>query len=465
MGVLTLRHQRHGRKSSRPSISVFISSFLNFCMSQKAELPSLTGHRTKTRKRDEKKVNDPSGFRDSVIEGLAKSGVGGADLEDLEVQVDLDAVYKFLDTAGNKLDYRRYGEVLLEILIAGGLLAPGGSIQQDGDKGTIQTRACIFQDAVDLERIKAWDQVFIKLMRRYKYLEKMLSEEMRKILVYLRGFSEEHRKRLAQITALWVTSGLILPNTLVVIINEHQVKDSVALDFMLDVLSVVKTEKGSSAVLTLLKRSGLDTMLDQLFPTNKRTPENIKNSFISAGQPDIVTYLAGMENAGAKKDIQRGLRVSINDEKPTKEIIMDLKEAVKKNGLLEQEAVAMIWSAVMSAVEWNKKEDLLQEQALKHLKNYISLFSAFTSSAKSEMVLCNKVQEYCYDNQNFLKCFNKIVLLFYKTEVLSEEVILKWYKDGHVPKGWTVFMDQMKKFIDWLEQAESESDEESDEED
>ena len=41
------------------------------------------------------------------------------------------------------------------------------------------------------------------------------------------------------------------------------------------------------------------------------------------------------------------------------------------------------------------------------------------------------------------------------TEVLSEEVILKWYKDGHIPKGWTVFMEQMKKFIDWLEQAES----------
>merc|ERR1719250_383273 len=201
-----------------------------------------------------------------------------------------------------------------------------------------------------------------------------------------------------------------------------------ALDFMLEVLSVVKTEKGSSAVLTLLKRSGLDLMLDQLFPANKRTPENIKNSFISAGQPDIVTYLAGLENAGAKKDIQRSLRISISDEKPTKEIIMDLKESVKKNGLLEQEAVAMIWSAVMSACEWNKKEDLVHEQALKHLKS-----------------------------------FNKIVLLFYKTEVLSEEVILKWYKDGHVPKGWTVFMEQMKKFIDWLEQAESESEEESDE--
>jgi hypothetical protein len=30
--------------------------------------------------------------------------------------------------------------------------------------------------------------------------------------------------------------------------------------------------------------------------------------------------------------------------------------------------------------------------------------------------------------------------------------------------GWTVFMDQMKKFIEWLEHAESESEEESDDE-
>ena len=109
---------------------------------------------------------------------------------------------------------------------------------------------------------------------------------------------------------------------------------------------------------------------------------------------------------------------------------------------------------------------------MKHLKEYIQLFKVFTSNARSELVLCNKVlpletfslrcdhcfvqiQEFCYDNQNFLKCFNKIILLFYKTEVLSEEVILKWYKDGHAPKGWTVFMDQMKKFVEWLEQAES----------
>lgn len=37
---------------------------------------------------------------------------------------------------------------------------------------------------------------------------------------------------------------------------------------------------------------------------------------------------------------------------------------------------------------------------MKHLKQYIQLFSAFTSSAKSEMVLLNKIQVIF-----FTKCF------------------------------------------------------------
>ena len=58
---------------------------------------------------DEKEKYDPTGFRDAVIAGLEKAE-------------DLEQISKYLDTAGNKLDYRRYGEVLFDILIAGGLL-------------------------------------------------------------------------------------------------------------------------------------------------------------------------------------------------------------------------------------------------------------------------------------------------------------------------------------------------------
>ena len=36
---------------------------------------------------------------------------------------DLEAIHKYLDGAGSKLDYRTYGETLFDILIAGGILS------------------------------------------------------------------------------------------------------------------------------------------------------------------------------------------------------------------------------------------------------------------------------------------------------------------------------------------------------
>ena len=55
---------------------------------------------------------------------------------------------------------------MLEILIAGGFLALDSSIAQDGEK-VVFTECCLFGKASDLEKVKACDQVFIKLMRQY----------------------------------------------------------------------------------------------------------------------------------------------------------------------------------------------------------------------------------------------------------------------------------------------------------
>lgn len=44
---------------------------------------------------------------------------------------------------------------------------------------------------------------------------------------------------------------------------------------------------------------------------------------------------------------------------------------MKKNNISEQTVVAIIWSSVMSTVEWNKKEELVAEQAIKHLKVFV----------------------------------------------------------------------------------------------
>jgi hypothetical protein len=65
---------------------------------------------------DEKEKFDTTGFRNLLLAGL------------IEVGTDLDALSKYLDGAGNsKLDYRRYGETLFDVLIAGGLLGPSGN--------------------------------------------------------------------------------------------------------------------------------------------------------------------------------------------------------------------------------------------------------------------------------------------------------------------------------------------------
>lgn len=71
----------------------------------------------------------------------------------------------------------------------------------------------------------------------------------------------------------------------------------------------------------------------------------------------------------------------------------------------------------MSTVEWNKKEELVAEQALKHLKQYAALFASFTQTPRSELALLVRVQEFCYENMNFMKVFQKIVLLFYKSKI------------------------------------------------
>jgi len=375
-------------------------------MSQKAPLPSLTGHRLKTRKRDEKKQYDPSGFRDAILEGLEAAGS------------DLDAVSKFLDVSGSKLDYRRYGVNLIEILIAGGLLAPGGIINEEGEN-VCRTKTCLFGLADSMDKVKAFEQVFIKLMRRYKYLEKMHEEEMSKILVYLKGFTEDERLRLAQITALWLASGQIPASTLRVLINEHQVKDGLALNFFLDILTTLKAEKGSAAVTTTIKKSGLDSRLMEFFPpiNQQQTEENFAKTFKEKNLGEVVNFRKQYAADQNRNVVYKLIKEAIEDEKTPKEIIIEIRDINDKNNITEQDTLIMIWTCVMSAIEWNKKEDLLQDQALRHLKQYTTLFAAFATTTKSEIVLLNKIQEYCYENMNFLKSFNKIVLLLYKSKL------------------------------------------------
>jgi hypothetical protein len=102
-----------------------------------------------------------------------------------------------------------------------------------------------------------------------------------------------------------------------------------------------------------------------------------------------------------------------------------------KTNIPDHEIVGLIWTTVMGLAEWNKKEELVTDQAVRHLKQYTQLFKAFASTDRAELALILKAQEFCYENMNFMKAFQKIILLFYKG------------KYSYIPNGayhfWLVF--------------------------
>lgn len=59
---------------------------------------------------DEKEKFEPTVFRDTIVQGLNEAGS------------DLEAIAKFLDATGSRLDYRRYADTLFDILVAGSML-------------------------------------------------------------------------------------------------------------------------------------------------------------------------------------------------------------------------------------------------------------------------------------------------------------------------------------------------------
>lgn len=94
---------------------------------------------------DEKEKLDVNGFRDQLLQGLIEAGT------------DLDSVSKFLDGAGGtKLDYRRYGETLFDVLIAGGILGPNGVIPAEGGR---LAPASVFATEDSVDALKAQEQV------------------------------------------------------------------------------------------------------------------------------------------------------------------------------------------------------------------------------------------------------------------------------------------------------------------
>lgn len=306
--------------------------------------------------------------------------------------------------------------------------------------------------------MRSWEQVFIKLMRRFKYLEKLFQDEIKKILMFVKYFTPAERKKLSVMVSLWIANGSIPFNVILVLNNSHLVKDHLALDFLIDIFKCWRQEKGVNSLYSAIKKSNIESHLISFIPDTKQSQTYFRNAFQDNGLEEILKLYNDQHQQLAKKELQVLLAESLAENKNQKEIINEIKDIASKDNIQEHETVCIIWNTVMDIPEWSKKEELVTDQAVRHLKQYTGLLSAFTQSSRAELNLLLKVQEYCYSNMTFMKAFQKIIMLFYKTDVISEQAILKWYKQDYNVKGKMMFVDQMKQFVEWLQNAEEESD-------
>lgn len=408
--------------------------------------PVIAGQRLKSRKRDQKEKYEPNVFRDEIVEGLNAAGD------------DFEAAFKFLDAAGSRLNYRTYGESLFDILIAGGLLAPGGSVVTDGDVNAMS----VFQRADTSEEQFKHACLVRDVLRRYKYLQITLEEQMVKVLKFLKSFSPEQLSKLAKATAYYLQNTLITAKPLEALFADSLVKTGLAATFVMDLFKTWYAQPQNNVTM-VLKKYNLESRLLEFLPPGQRTTEEFgKLCEQAGGLQDLFRLQSVQAVVNAKRSLKQQLGDMMDQQASVDEMVAYIKslDADQKS---QSEVLVIIWDTLMDTAELNKKSDLQQDQILRLVHAHLKLFAAFSSSIKSQVALMVGMQNFCYEHQALLKTYPKLVLLFYKGDVIEEEAIMDWFNKSHSPKGKTVFLQSMQELVDWLKNAEEDEDDDDDE--
>jgi hypothetical protein len=104
------------------------------------------------------------------------------------------------------------------------LTEPGGIIDDDAERSPFS----IFSATEDTDDIRKHVEVFNKLIRRYKYLQRSFEETLQNILQYINKWTAEENNKLALAVGFFITSQLASVSVLKVLFKDYLVKDGKA---------------------------------------------------------------------------------------------------------------------------------------------------------------------------------------------------------------------------------------------
>jgi len=367
---------------------------------------------------------------------------------------DIEGASAFIESNERTADYRMYEAQLFDILVAGGLLAPGGTIETDGAE--LNPFSC-FQTEDSHDALFKQAGILQRVVRRYKFLQPSLEENFEKFGKCLNGFEEENISKLAQCAAFLMSMSMMSAKPLMGMVIESIVESGLARSFLTTFFKAFLKVSSIQQVGGVLRKGGLDQKLDVFFPQNERSVENIVDHLTAAGGlEDLVTWFMGQQTAEVKKQLHYDVTQMIKAEEAQDSIIEKVRAVQVENRIPESQIIKLLWSSMMEAVEWNKKAELMVEQACRHIHANLKLLARWSRSDKAQIVLMVAMQEYSFVNQNLIKIFKRIVLLFYKAEVVGEDAIEAWYTTDHSQKGKSAFLAEMEEMHAWLSTAEVE---------
>ncbi|KAN0064657.1 hypothetical protein ACQY0O_002287 [Thecaphora frezii] len=417
--------------------------------------PSLTGAKIKQRKgvvKSQAKF-EPEVFRDALYKHL----------EGIPDQ-DWDAYATALDKAGNTLEYRKYGDPLFEILIVGGILAPGGAFVDDGAP---PSPFSIFGAKSDkLEDVKPYIGVLEKLIRRYKFLQRPLEEStLNGILQYVNRYEEQHRNKLAVATALIIQQGLASASVLSTLQKDHLAKDDLAISFIDLVFRTYLVDQTMDHLGSNLRKGGVRNWL-LFFPQTKRDQPNIVTSHFKSAEvnlPQVAEYWQKRQQKDVRDQTVARLSelVSTDDDgSSAPETIEFLEAQMKSTGVQAEDFVPFIWEGIMKAIDWSVRQDQLEGAVIKEIKKDCPILEPFCGSARAQIALINSAQVFCYADTRVIKSFPKILQTLYNGDVISDDAILYWAHKGAKPQGKAHFLKACEPLIKFLQEDDDDDEDE-----
>ena len=362
------------------------------------------------------------------------------------------------------LDYNRYGDTFFEVVFTGWLL--GTSSDDKGKKDDDDLNLNVLASGATREEILPYIRFMQMIMRKKPFLVKSLESTLCKLLRQLEFFDEEGKTKLAIATALVFNMklGPLPEQVMQSLLDDAKVNKGTSLAFLTQFCKEYLSKDPIEELDLLFKRARLDNKMLAFFPQQKRSIEHFNSYFTESGLVQLVDLNKKRFSDANLKLLEEELKAHIKEEGRVKEALEITTGKIDELKLEILDVLPVVWRSVMDSVQRSSKsstQQQVQRTLLKVLRSHLVLFETLCQTSRQELCLMNTIQVYLYEDQGILKIFPQVVNLLYDADVLSEDAILLWYRQGSSPKGRQIFLRDMEPFIKWLQEASEE--EESDE--